>query len=332
MFGEQRTRTLLGPADPAMDRAVEPPRLSAHELIVRAEASPSLVPGIVPRRARTSRRLLLAGGAVVVAAGVVKILQPSTVDTPRIAGPPGTVLVPIAYQYDTGTSGAGPQLRALADRLVDAPYDGRTGRYTYHDLRIWGDPVMTSGDGRYVLGFGSERQIWRSADGTAQERVTMLDPQYPDQASRDYWQHHMPRPQGTRAPQLRPQPPQAVRPLPSDRAGLANLLQVRYGAGAVHKALATIYARYAVPRAVRADILRIVADVPGFVWRGAVTDRAGRAGVAITFDDPANDQQHLLVFEPRTGGLLGDELLTLRPKRLSTYQLILATDLTDRIG
>ena len=127
-------------------------------------------------------------------------------------------------------------------------------------------------------------------------------------------------------------PPVGLTPLPADRARLVDLLKAQSGAGAVGKEVSTVFGRYVVPRETRAEILRILADVPGFLWRGGVTDRAGRDGVAITFDDPQNDQQSLLIFDPGTGELLAHELLTLSPVRISSYQVILATDWTDQPG
>jgi hypothetical protein len=352
MSAAEHTRALLGPADPARHAPVPPPRLSARDLIARAGAA-----SVSPPRRAPSRWRLVAVGAVVVAlaagtALAVGTIQVSTVDRPR-TGPPGIalatsggapaggassgaapspVLVPIAYQYETGAPPAGDQLRALADRLVDAPYDKHTGRYTYHHMKTWGDPIMTSENGKYILGYAEERKVWIADDGTGKQQVIPLPPEYPDEASRHYWEQHMPSAKG--GPQVGggALPPTPVSPLPTDRAHLTQLLQVRYGGGAVHKAIATIYQQHAVPRQIRAEILRILADVPGYTWRGTVTDRAGRAGVAVTFDDTANDEQNLLVFDPNTGELLGDELLVLKPRRLSTSEVILATDRTDRIG
>jgi hypothetical protein len=332
MSTEQHVRTLLSPADPARDAAVAAPRLTAHDLIVRAEASAPA--GL--RRARPTRRLVVVAGAVAVAAGAaaaVHAFGTSTVDSPNITSPPGTgtVLAPVAYQYDTGAPAAGAQLRALADKLVDAPYEHHIGRYTYHHIRIWGDPVMSSPDGRYVLGYASEDETWQAADGTGRQTTVQRDPEYPDRESRDYYQRVM-KSAGPATPNTYPLPPMDIPPLPADRAGLRELLKVKYGAGAVPKEVTMVYDRYAVPRPIRAQILRILADVPGFVWRGTVTDRVGRTGVAITFDDREHGQQSLLIFDPHTGQLLAHELLTLKPKRISTYQVILATDRTDTIG
>ncbi|MEV4654957.1 CU044_5270 family protein [Micromonospora sp. NPDC049301] len=336
MFGAERTRTLLGPVDPARKAAVLPPPVPARDLIDRAGATG---PAVGHRGLRPTRRLVLAAGTLAVAAGAVAVLQPfegATVDTPDVAGAaPGPVLVPVAYQFDEDAPPAGPQLRALAGTLVDAEYDNRGGRYMYHHTKLWGDPVMTSADGRHHVAFADETKVWQAADGTGNQATIQLEPQYPDQESRDYWQRDLgkrPAVAGTPAPATIPLPPRELTPPSADRAQLRELLKVPYGAGAVSKEVSTVYGRYVVPRQTRAEILRVLADVPGFRWRGQVTDRAGRKGVAVTFDDRPHDAQSLLIFDPKTGGLLAHERLTLAPVRISSYQVIIATAWTDQLG
>ncbi|MCO1595540.1 CU044_5270 family protein [Micromonospora sp. RHAY321] len=335
MFGAERTRTLLGPADPAR-AAVAPPPVSARDLIDRAgEAEPTTN----HRRVRPTRRLVLTAGTMAVAAGAVAVLQPfggATPDTADVpAAAPGSVLVPVAYQFASEAPPAGPQLRALAGKLVGTGYDNRGGRYMYHHTKLWGDPVMTSSDGRHHVAFADETKVWQAADGTGNQVTVQLEPQYPDQESRDYWQRNpwtRPGVAGTPAPASFPLPPRDLTPLPTDRSQLRELLKVVHGAGAVSKEVSTVYGRYVVPRQTRAEILRVLADVPGFRWRGQVTDRAGRKGVAVTFDDREHDAQSLLIFEPKTGELLAHERLTLAPVRISSYKVILDTAWTDRIG
>ncbi|MGW4461520.1 CU044_5270 family protein [Micromonospora sp. NPDC004704] len=345
MFGEQQTRTLLGPADPVRPGTVAPPRLSAHDLIVLAEAAPAPVGD--RRATRPTRRLVLSAGAVVAlaAAGTVvytsddRIVQvPNIVDRPGEAGPgsataPGSrVLVPIAYQFAESTTPAAAELRALAGRLEDAPYENSTGRYAYHSSKSWGDPLM--GKGPYVMGMVSELKIWQAADGSGKQIRTELDPEFPDEASRDYWTRNPPQPnkkfpEAGGADSL---PPIEIPPLPADRAGLSDLLKVEHGAGAVSKETMTVYGRYVVPRRIRAEILRVLADVPGFLWRGEVTDRVGRPGLAITFDDRVHDQQHLLIFNRRTGELTAHELVLLDPIQITSYTTLLDTGRTNTPG
>ncbi|MDG4778698.1 CU044_5270 family protein [Micromonospora sp. WMMD961] len=332
MFGAERTRTLLGPADPARNAAVGPPPVSARELIDRAGATETVAGR---RRVRPTRRLVLAAGTLAVAAGAVTVLQPfggATPDTPR---GPGSVLVPVAYQFDADPPAAGPQLRMLADKIEDAAYDHQIGRYMYHHTKVWGDPVMTAADGRHQVAFPHETKIWQAADGTGNQATVQLEPEYPDQESRDYWQRESagrPAVTGTPAPSVIPLPPMEIRPLSADPSELPELLKVEHGAGAASKEVSTLYGRYVVPRATRAAVLRVLADVHGFRWRGQVTDRAGRNGVAVTFDDREHDAQSLLIFDPNTGDLLAHERLTLSPARISSYKVILDVAWTDRVG
>ncbi|MGH2856273.1 MAG: CU044_5270 family protein [Solirubrobacteraceae bacterium] len=56
-----------------------------------------------------------------------------------------------------------------------------------------------------------------------------------------------------------------------------------------------------------AAILRLLARTPDLVNRGSVTDRAGRRGVAVSFDATRLGNRYTLILDPRTGGLLGFE-------------------------
>ncbi|WP_405428109.1 CU044_5270 family protein [Micromonospora sp. NBC_00617] len=332
MDGAERTRSLLAPADPARNVVVPPPPVPARNLIEWAGDS-ELAAG--HRRGRPTRRLVLSAGTLAVAAGAVAVLQPWQESAPDAPGLPdragGTVLVPVAYQFDADPPAAGPRLRTLASKIKDAGYDHRSGRYMYHHTKIWGDPVMTSPDGRHHVAFAGETKVWQGADGTGSQVNTQLEPQYPDQESREYWQRNLDAGPAVGGSPI-PLPPMELTPPSADPSQLRELLKVQYGAGAASKEISTVYARYVVPRSTRAEILRVLADVPGLRWRGVVTDRAGRAGVAVTFDDREHDQQSLLIFDPVTGELLAHELLTLAPVRMGAYQLILDTTWTDRIG
>lgn len=343
MFGVQRTRTLLGPADPARRTPPQPPRLSAGELIAWAEATaePCAAPAAVRRDARLPRRMVLATGTITLVAGAVAVIvapdmpvavEPGPADPSGAAA--GRVLVPVAYRPGADEA-AGPRLRALADGLVDAAYEHSAGRFTYHRKQVWGDPVMTSPDGRFSVAFSQETKVWWTPGEPGRQTTVMGEREYPDQASRDYWANHLPvsaTASATASADALTLPPFEPAALPSTRRELARMLKTELGAAAAGKETSKIFGRYAVPRQSRAEILRILADVPGFRWRGEVTDRAGRDGLAVTFDDREHGQQHLLIFHPRTGELLASELLTLGPVRMNAYELILETGRTDRVG
>ncbi|MEV1108063.1 CU044_5270 family protein [Micromonospora sp. NPDC049751] len=333
MFSVARTRTLIGPADPARSATVAPPSVAAHELIDRA----GVAEAAAHRRVRPTRRLVLTAGALAVAAGAAAALRPSGERTPDVPVGPGDavglVLVPVAYQFDADPPAAGPRLRTLASKIKDAGYDTRGGRYMYHHTKVWGDPVMSSPDDRYHVAFVGETKVWQAADGTGSQANTQLEPQYPDEKSQAYWRRKLPQgPADAAESSLIPLPPMELTPPPADPVRLRELLKIEYGPGSASKAVGTLYARYVIPRATRAEILRVLADLPGLRWRGQVTDRAGRAGVAVTYDDREHDAQSLLIFDADTGGLLAHEMLTLTPVRLNAYQMIIDTAWTDRVG
>jgi hypothetical protein len=313
---ELLTRTLIGPADPA-PAAVPPARANGAELIARAESAGAA-------RTWPRRRLVLTAAAAVAAVGsgytlweVQSRRQPER----------GEVLTPIAYQFRSDPPPAGPYLRALAARIVDAPYDRQLGRYAHHRIRMWGVAADVGTPGRAV-DFPLERESWVAEDGSGVAREHYLPPEFPDEESRRHWQD------GT--VQTAPPPGTVVLPpnstverLPSDRRQLAGRMQIGHGIGVVVKYTGLLFQDYVVPRGTRAAILSILAQQPGLVWRGEVTDRAGRAGVAVS-GDHANEQA-VLVFDPRTGVLLAQEYIE-QASRPRGYTLVLETDRTERPG
>ncbi|MFC3504303.1 CU044_5270 family protein [Micromonospora krabiensis] len=344
---QQQVRDLLGPTDPARNTVVAPPPLTAHDVILRAESTIPSSP--VPSHRRVNRRTLVAGAAatmtVLASAGLASALRDRTPPTPTPVD--GTVLEPVAYEIATDTEPAAPHLRALAARIVDAPYDRARGRYAYHRVTSWGGVVQESPEG-HVASYVEERRSWVTDDGRRWSERRTLDVEYPDEASRDYWTKHLPRvvdpspgrPSAQGGPVEEPRDPDNPR-LPTDRAELARQLRTDLRAGEVARAVYDTYARLLVPRGTRADILTVLAAKPGFVWRGRVVDRAGRPGLAVTADltppadRPQNPQkaQMLLVFDPSTGALLAHEYVELAPqRRVLYYGLLRDTGRTDTLG
>ncbi|NES14390.1 MULTISPECIES: CU044_5270 family protein [Micromonospora] len=346
MHPQQQVRDLLGPADPARGVDVPAAPLSAHDLILRAESSASSA--ALPSRRRASRRAVLVRAAVaaaaVASAGLVPILRRDPAPTrPTQPAGGGTVLQPVGYEIATDGEPAGPHLRALAGQLTDASYDRDGGRYAYQRSKSWGGMSVFSPEG-YVASYVDERRTWTTADGRRWSDRTVLDIEFPDEASRDYWTRQTPRPapSGSRraeGPREEPRDLAPGRRLASGRAALARLLGTDRPAGDVAMTVYGIYSEHLVPRRTRADILSILAGIRGFVWRGRVVDRAGRAGVGVTADlvPPAGERperaQMLLVFDPATGELLAHEYLELAPQhRVLHYGLLLEGRRTDTLG
>ncbi|MFU8852087.1 CU044_5270 family protein [Micromonospora sp. SL1-18] len=350
MHTKQQVRDLLGPADPARGVALPPASLSAHDVILRAETSAPPAP--VPARRRTSRRTVLVGAAVaaaaVASAGLVPVLRDGSAPTRPTRPVDGIVLQPVGYEIATDAEPAGPHLRALAGRITAAPYDREGGRYAYHRLKSWGGNSRMSDEG-HVLSSVEERRSWDTPDGRRWTDETTLGMEFPDAASRDYWTKQLPAPavSQTAPPPAGPveEPRDPDHPdrndwrLPSDRAALARWLGTDLPAFEVAGGVFKMYYRFLVPRRTRADILTMLADKPGFVWRGRVVDRAGRPGLAVTaeYTLPAGTYperaQELLIFDPNTGELLAEEYLELAPRRrVLHYGLLLEASRTDTLG
>ncbi|HEY8472169.1 MAG TPA: hypothetical protein VIL37_05975 [Natronosporangium sp.] len=341
MRGEQQVRTELGVADPARGVPVPPPPVSAASLIARAEATTGRQPG---RPARAQRRRLLAAAAattVLAAVGGYALVAPPPSRPP--AEPwPAVVVVPLAYEFVDDPPPAAPYLRALAADLIDAGYDRETGEYAHLRWRVWGESTVIA-DGHVASGI-LESELWLG-DRAGTNRITTVGLAFPDEASREYFQAH-PQPGWANLPRT-----EAVYefPLVDDAPGgyvVSNdpkpanpepLLAQLSGADAVDLMyrVDTLYAWHLVRRAHRAAVLSALAEVPGLVWRGEVTDRAGRPGVAVSYDGPLDGGelgQHVLVFEPRTGELLSHEYVLPLEPRVELYRLYLDAGWTDQPG
>lgn len=347
MHTQQQVRDLLGPADPARGVVVPAAPLSAHDLILRTENS--VPPAALPSSRRpASRRAVLAGAAAVVtavaSAGLVPVLRRDAAPNEPAPQAGGIVLQPVSYEIATDGEPAGPHLRALAVHLTDASYDRAGGRYAYQRSKSWGRMSVFSPEG-YLASYVAERRTWTTHDGRRWSDTTALGIEFPDAASRDYWTRQTPRPapSETVPPAWRlaeePRDLAAGRRLPTGRAALARLIRTDQAAGEVAMTVYGVYSEHLVPRRTRADILTILAGIPGFVWRGRVVDRAGRTGLGVTADlvPPTGQQpqraQMLLVFDPSTGELLAHEYLELAPHhRVLHYGLLLEGRRTDTLG
>jgi hypothetical protein len=196
----------------------------------------------------------------------------------------------------------------------------------------------------YVMSYVEERKTWVAPDGSGRITRTTLAPEFPDERSRTYWMGVLKAPRPTPTDSQAPSGPQDLpagmagpsTPLPTGEAELARKITEGRTVYDTVFAVNYLYNQYVVPRQTRATILRLLAGVPGLAWRGKVTDRAGRTGVAVTAYDKQRESQTILVFDPRTGELLAHEDVAPKPKlplgRVSYYNLFLAYDRTNQLG
>jgi hypothetical protein len=90
-----------------------------------------------------------------------------------------------------------------------------------------------------------------------------------------------------------------------------------------------------IPPKAQAAILLVLGRSPGLIDSGEVTDRAGRAGIAVSLDSAYSGlpTRYTLIFDPHNGGLLGEEetllgnpgKLNVRPRSVIAYTAYLAS-------
>lgn len=100
-------------------------------------------------------------------------------------------------------------------------------------------------------------------------------------------------------------------------------------------ALTDLASQQPIPSDVEAVILRLLSTTPDLVYRGTVTDRAGRPGVAVSIDSAysGGPERYTWIFSPRTGALLDEEerilgsagKLNVRSNSVISYTIYLAS-------
>ncbi|MFB7635997.1 CU044_5270 family protein [Streptomyces sp. NPDC056149] len=286
-----------------------------------------LLHGARTRRAR--RRLVLRAEAAVLA--LVAALAFLFTD----AGSGRAVAAPAALVPRAG--GAAPSLDALA-RLAEeragaaGPGDGpRRGSH----LQSWSLSMGTGPDTTPPVTVPEERITRWNADGSGSELVVATDPLHPGRPvihedAGGHWRtvsdgkvlHRATYPPGSGAGHdglaARTRPP-------TDPKALRALLTSLYGAaGTDDKSTAAVPRLLMALSAFRqewtpgpresAAIVRVLADTGGLRPAGAVTDRLGRRGLAFVHDgmdgatDAADATRQMVIFDPRTGQLLGTEI------------------------
>jgi hypothetical protein len=300
--------------DPAREVAQWPPRPvpSWSALAADQEASPLAAP-----RSRRPRRVLLAASltGVVAAIGGVVAVQVTGPQTPASAATPP----PLRLQYPTDAGPADKALTAMADELqAGPPQQIPTGTFSFVRVAQWSLDMTSGDDATQVAIVPQLTELWRAADGSGKISKVTLDAQDvatpPDAAALNTLA-------AQRVPQVETYPAGGLAsvvpdPLPRTVEGLEKVLYAHQprvnGPKSAVRAVADLYRDSAVDLDVRIAALRVLAGTKGVLYRGVVTDRLGRSGIAVSVDSDNGGTRDLLVFDPRTGLLLGYESMFLR--------------------
>jgi hypothetical protein len=275
-------------------RPGEPIDLRARADLARILAAPPET-AVPPGWTRATRLGVAAGLAVVLALAAAVLGTGVFRDTGSAyaATPP-----PLTYTPD-GRDAAGT-LRRIAARAAQAPDTTGDGRYAYRETRGW-NLFTEVHDGERVTSevVESHTRTWTAPDGSGHTVRTYQPPGEPR------W-----------SDESTPGPSALMWPLGSlsaDDATLARQLErghpVENGPAERLVAIGDAYGAMPIPPAVRAAVLRYLADTPGLTLTGRVTDRAGREGLAVSVDSDYSGlpTRYTFIIDPRDGRLLGSE-------------------------
>jgi hypothetical protein len=169
------------------------------------------------------------------------------------------------------------------------------------------------------------RELWIAPDGSGRLRETPGEPIFLGERDRARWQAAG-RPQVvfTRSRDFTPGELhyEDLATLPTDPQALAAVIRQRATIPSgppvdveMFILVGALLRETAAPPALRAALYQVAAQIPGVELVGTVTDRAGRTGVAVakTTSHFGSKQRLVLIFDPATSALLGEERVLLEP-------------------
>jgi len=294
-----------------------------------------------PRAPRWRTMLVVPRWRLLVTAAVVLALTATgLILGPDIAGRSGraTAATPPLLNYHAPATPVSSRqlLLDLAERAGQQPAL-TPARFAYVKTQGWylsaaGSATTSGKGGTTVIGpvIPVVRQRWVATDGSGSGRI---------------WQTRdgEPTPESTLQPPgtLPSTPMVGTVPFPDDPARLARVLgqsHPNYGTYEWFVAASDVATAAPVQPKVQRALLILLSRQGGISVLGSVTDRAGRAGVAIatTSTSRGATTRHILVFDPGTGTLLDYEEVALKDSDMpihlpatTSYTLWLASGYTD---
>lgn len=221
------------------------------------------------------------------------VLPPSTV--PEGAAPTAPMLHFVAYSRPVSATDL---LRHLSDRAAQQSPARGTGPYEYMQRRGWYLSSAQTTDGT-ILGWDTavtDREQWLAEDGSGRVDITENGAAQSLPASPMFSSEDRIDSDAASVPVLRER-------LLTEGSGRST--QQWFGA------FTDTWTTRIVSPALQAAFLDVLAEQPGIDVLGAVTDRVGREGVAVSTN--TGDRQLVLVFDEHTGALLDHEQIALTP-------------------
>lgn len=247
-----------------------------------------------PARSRTRRRWPERLAVAVIAA--VSIAIAAVLVAHELSGSPSSALAaipPLTYHAPARPTTGRAVLLHLAAVAAAQPPSAASGRYAYVKTAGWYLDTAVGGGRVTSRVDATTTESWLAADGSGRQIAHRSSVQPTDD-----WT----------VPAGKP-----LLALSSDPATIAKQLDqghpVRLGPAERFVSLHDIALEQPLPPPAESAALRVLAGSPGLIDSGTVTDRAGRPGVAVSLDSAYSGllTRHTLIFDPRTGRLLGDE-------------------------
>ena len=346
---DEVVRQIVLAANPVRDLPVPPPRATSAELRARAEArddakprtwsSRWALPTAVGTTVAAVAVLGAVGGGLVATGGVAGETPAAGLSPPpmALANSPAVTVTPSPLALAAGDPPAArPHLARLAKAAQRAPDKPGSGAYTYVHLQTW-----TAGRSRGARPIARDERLWWTADRSGRAETTALSqpppvpvPTAPGASTSD-----------TTITTYDPGKVSVVVDAPSAQAPqlafqLADRHPLKEGPRGVLRAVADLYRSHHLDPAQCAAALQVLADTDGVDYRGAVVDRSGRSGIAVSVDSEGGATRDVAVFDPGAGRLLSYERVALvgaatspsRPPALVAYVLYLNSGRAEAAG
>jgi hypothetical protein len=343
--GTREVRQLLGPLDPARrgesvveatDRQVDLQRIIAT--VDRREDRT----GADPNR----RRLVLAATAVVtvITALAVGVNLLGTAASPAFAVTPA----PLAYERPANARPAPEVLHEIAAKAERSTDEPRGGDYEHLTMVSWDLWTQVGGERVTSAVVPARSESWRGPDDAGRIVSSHEAPDFRSDEDRRTWEQDG-SPGADTKPETTDFPPGQFPAMwkeqpPADLAALKEWLAKGHptenGPAEVIVAITDLARERILGPSPRANVLRVLAELPGLAYDGEVTDRAGRRGQAFSLesDHSGLPTRHTVIVEPATGRLLSyEQMLTKTAGELNVrvpavigYEIYVKPEYTDR--
>ncbi|WP_157748200.1 CU044_5270 family protein [Micromonospora echinaurantiaca] len=299
-----------------------------------------------PRLGLTRRRLVLAA-AVTAAAGTAaatgtSLLGPAP--NPALAATPA----PLAFKRPANAWPAEKILRDIAGRAEHSTDEPRGGEDEHLVIVSW--DLWTQVDGKRVTSavVPARRESWRGPDDSGRVVSSYETPIFRSKEDRKTWERDG-SPGATAERQTTDFPTGQFPAIwkeqpPTDLASLTEWLArghpTENGPAEAIVAITDLARERVLGPSTRANVLRVLATLPGLAYDGEVTDRAGRRGEAFSIESSFSGlpTRYTVIVEPATGHLLSyEQMLTQTAGKLNVripavigYEMYQKSNYADR--